>query len=83
MTLDKIKQNKTFELHNASNKLAGTINLSEVKIQKRTSFLDYVFGGCDISLAVAVDFTLSNGDPNDPQSLHFFDPKRNEYLQAI
>ena len=45
--------------------------------------MDYVFGGCEISLAVAVDFTLSNGDPNDPKSLHFFDPAKNEYLQAV
>lgn len=58
----------------------GTIQLADLKFQKRNTFLDYVFGGCDISLAVAIDFTLSNGDPNDPNSLHFFDPKKNEYL---
>ncbi len=34
-------------------------------------------------LMIAVDFTLSNGDPKTPSSLHFFDPARNEYLQAI
>ena len=54
-----------------------------MKFDKRYSFLDYVFGGCEISLGLAIDFTLSNGDPNDPKSLHFFDPNKNEYLQAI
>jgi len=44
----------------------GTVQLADIKFQKRNTFLDYVFGGCDISLAVAIDFTLSNGDPNDP-----------------
>jgi hypothetical protein len=44
------------------------------------SFLDYVFGGCEISLAVAIDYTLSNGDPSNPDSLHYFDPQKNEYL---
>jgi hypothetical protein len=42
-----------------------------------------VFGGCEISLAIAVDFTLSNGDPHDKDSLHYFDLNRNEYLNAI
>jgi hypothetical protein len=51
-----------------------------VKFDKRYTFLDYVFGGCEISLGLAIDFTLSNGDPNDPKSLHFFDPAKNEYL---
>ena len=34
-------------------------------------------------LTIAVDFTLSNGDPSSPTSLHYFDPNKNEYLQAI
>ena len=61
----------------------GTINFTSIKFDKRYSFLDYVFGGCEISLSIAIDFTLSNGDPSDPESLHYFDPKKNEYLQAI
>jgi hypothetical protein len=32
---------------------------------------------------VIADFTKSNGEPNDPSSLHYFDPARNEYIQAI
>lgn len=55
----------TFEIKN-KNKRTGTITLSSVKFDKRYSFLDYVFGGCEISLAIAIDFTLSNGDPRDP-----------------
>jgi len=26
--------------------------------------MDYIFGGCEIGLQVAVDFTLSNGRPD-------------------
>lgn len=45
--------------------------------------MDYIFGGCEIGLSIAIDFTLSNGDPNQPNSLHRLDPNRNEYLHAI
>jgi hypothetical protein len=27
------------------------------------SFLEYVAGGCQLRLAIAIDFTASNGDP--------------------
>ncbi|EER08667.1 copine, putative [Perkinsus marinus ATCC 50983] len=33
---------------------------------------------------VALDFTLSNGDPNRPESLHYYDPRSaNDYAMAI
>ena len=57
--------------------------MNQLKIERQHSFLEYVFGGCEIDLSIAVDFTLSNGDPRQPSSLHFLDPNRNQYLQAI
>jgi hypothetical protein len=42
-----------------------------------------VFGGCDIDLTIAIDFTLSNGDPRKRESLHYFDPNSNQYLKII
>ena len=46
--------------------------------------MDYITGGCEISLVVAIDFTASNGEPTDPSSLHFRNPNYpNEYMQAI
>ena len=59
------------------------MKLHNLHFSKRHTFLEYVFGGCEISLAVAVDFTLSNGDPKDKDSLHYFDLNKNEYLNAI
>ncbi len=52
----------------------GTFLFKNVEVQKRPSFMDYLFGGCNISLAVAIDFTGSNGRPTDRSSLHFIDP---------
>ena len=35
------------------------------------SFVNYLQGGLRISLAVAIDFTASNGDPRKKDSLHW------------
>lgn len=36
--------------------------------------LQFIAGGCEISLVVAIDFTASNGDPAMPNSLHYINP---------
>ena len=59
------------------------LRLTHLEVKQRHSFLEYVFGGCEIGLTVAIDFTLSNGDPKKPSSLHYLDMQRNEYLNAI
>jgi hypothetical protein len=49
------------------------------------SFFDYVAGGCEINVVVAIDFTGSNGDPRKPGTLHHFnsDGSLNDYEKAI
>ena len=42
-----------------------------VPMLQDTTFLDYIRGGLKLHFVVAVDFTMSNGDPNDPNSLHY------------
>ena len=39
--------------------IIGQITLLNMKFDRKYTFLDYVFGGCEISLSVAIDFTLS------------------------
>jgi len=55
-------------------------NFNKVVFEKKHSFLEYVFGGCDIDLSIAIDFTLSNGHPQNPDSLHYWDMNKNQYL---
>ena len=43
------------------------------------SFLDYIRGGMQINLVVAIDFTGSNGSPNVPTSLHYIGTNSNSY----
>jgi hypothetical protein len=59
--------------------LTGHLKISKIEFHEKYSFLDYVFTGLEMSLIIAVDFTLSNGHPREPSSLHYFDfstPKR-------
>ena len=35
-------------------------------------FLDFINAGTQLNLMVGVDFTESNGDPTDPNSLHTY-----------
>ena len=59
------------------------VKFDMINIQKQNTFLDYVFGGCEIQLNIAIDFTGSNMHPSEKDSLHYLDMNKNEYLHAI
>jgi hypothetical protein len=58
-----------------------------VQVSEKPEFIDYLTGGCQISLAVAIDFTASNGDPRQEGTPHYFHPPAskewNDYEKAI
>ena len=65
---------------------SGHLICGNCMIEQHPSFSDFVMGGCELSLIVAIDFTGSNGDPRSPQSLHYIDPtgsRLNQYQDAI
>ena len=50
----------------------------------RPSFIDYLKGGLELNMIVAIDFTGSNGTPSSPNSLHYMNPSSlNQYQNAI
>lgn len=60
------------------------LRLYNRRVTEDTTFLDYVIGGCEISLVIGIDFTASNGNPLQRGSLHFADSMgANEYEMAI
>lgn len=60
------------------------ITLRNVGFEARHSFLEYIFGGCEIQLTIGIDFTASNGNQSEPSSLHYKkDFSKNEYLAAV
>ena len=60
---------------------------SDIPAAEKPEFIDYLTGGCQISLAVAIDFTASNGDPRQQGTPHYFHPPAaeqwNDYEKAI
>jgi len=50
------------------------LQIAEFSCEERVSFLDFIFGGCEIGVQVAIDFTLSNGRVTAPDSLHYINP---------
>lgn len=52
----------------------------------RPKFVDYLTGGLELQLSVAIDFTGSNGDPRKPGTLHYIDRlggQLNDYEKAL
>lgn len=49
----------------------GELKIKECKKVTQHTFLNYVYGGAEISLIIAIDFTNSNKDPTDEKSLHY------------
>jgi hypothetical protein len=66
---------------------SGTLTCTNAFIEPHPTFQQFLIGGLEISLVVAIDFTGSNGDPYTPQSLHYIDRSgrgyMNQYQQAI
>eukprot|EP00127_Corallochytrium_limacisporum_P005789 Clim_evm7s211 gene=Clim_evmTU7s211 len=65
-------------------KNSGVLNFTSIEYEKKPTLIEYLQGGCEINLAMAIDFTASNGNPANPQSLHHLNMQRmNEYQAAI
>ena len=61
----------------------GEVTLSGSRIRPIYSFLEYIFGGTRLHCTFAIDLTASNGDPHNPESLHYLGPEPTAYEHAI
>jgi hypothetical protein len=72
------------QLTSPKNKKAGFLKLNSVQIVQKPTFVDYLRGGLQLNLVTAIDFTSSNGNVNDPRSLHYLNPNApNQYESCI
>ncbi|ESO94863.1 hypothetical protein LOTGIDRAFT_161113 [Lottia gigantea] len=63
---------------------SGSLRFYQYRVEMNYSLLDYIRGGCQLRLVLALDFTASNGNISDSLSLHnTTDLRSNQYLNAI
>ncbi len=64
---------------------SGEIVFKNIQVERDITFVDYIQGGTEMNFSVAVDFTASNGHPQDQRSLHYLHPgfADNQYTLAI
>jgi hypothetical protein len=65
---------------------SGILHITKCELAPVATFIDYLKGGCNVSLMIGIDFTSSNGDPKHPNSLHYIGRQHfqeNEYTEAI
>ena len=61
----------------------GSIKVSHMSLSYEFQFIDYIYGGCDMSTMVAMDCTIGNGDPRKPESLHHMPSAQNDDAISI
>ena len=83
-TLNNIdKQILLYSNSNNHHRILGQIIIKHQFIQKKR-FLDYLKGGIDLNLTIAIDYTKSNGTPDNRNSYHYaFGDESNDYEKAI
>lgn len=63
---------------------SGTLSVDSASVTALPSFVSYIMGGCRLRFTCAVDFTASNGKPENPRSLHYSDGvTQSLYAQAL
>jgi len=88
-TVRKIQEHagKPFDVIKKKGEPYGELYFSQFDTYQVPTMVDYLRSGWVISLSVAIDFTASNGELSDPESLHYIDPndpnKMTAYEQAI
>lgn len=68
-TTDSKKSNKTQGPE--FGKVVGELLIEEVGLMRSFSFVDYLRGGLEVKMLLAIDFTRSNKGPEVPESIHY------------
>ena len=65
---------------------SGEVIIDFCAVERHHTVLDFLRGGMEINVVVAIDYTGSNGNPSMPGTLHYIDPTGrtlNQYERAI
>ena len=75
-----------FAVTDSKNKSRGHVVIDACTIERHNTMIDFLRGGMEINVVVAIDYTGSNGNPAMPGTLHYVDPTGrtlNQYELAI
>lgn len=82
--ITNLSKNPMVELRSTDGKPTNTYLKLRIEALERYTFVELLKKGLQISLMVAIDFTASNRDPSDPNSLHYvLGLEPNQYERAI
>jgi hypothetical protein len=78
-------ENFVGKLHDAKGQIIPNTKVSfSCEVVEEFKFLDYLRGGLQLSMIFGIDYTASNGEPNEKTSLHYIkSDSYNDYQQAI
>jgi len=78
-------QSVPLKLPGKSGKKRGKLDIRKSGLEKRHTFIEFLRGGMNMRLLLAIDFTGSNGHWLDHGTLHFRDKQRgtSQYMDAI
>lgn len=65
-----LKEHHHHHHHKNQSQSSGVLHLKTINIIKNYTFFDFLAGGLQVKLMFAIDYTGSNGNPADPNSLH-------------
>ena len=83
--IEMMGDKKILKLENKKGSLAGYIQFNQFQMDMRPSLLEFLSNGWQMNVSIAVDYTLSNLEVNDLNSLHHLlkDGNMNQYEKAI
>lgn len=69
---------------NMALKKSGRVKVLKAVLKPNPTFLEYILGGCELDLTIAVDFSLQNGHAMDKDGFHYRPGHwHNDYQAAI
>lgn len=83
LPLHRISSSRRFLRKKQEDLQVGHLKLYQISTEEQYSLLDYLTSGTELRCGIGIDFTLSNGEPSDPTSLHFLDGNNNQYKTVL
>jgi len=90
-TFEEIQTKKEYELINDKKvktkgskcKNSGVLMFNRIIIRENQSFSSFTLGGTEFEVDFAIDFTQSNGEPQEKTSLHYINPNKDPLISIL